>query len=53
MINEQFIETVITPKNETEHTEKQTMISRELYGMEAVAQNERVDKFAPRTEEDE
>lgn len=37
MIEEQFIETVISPKRETENTETQTMISRELYGMEAVA----------------
>jgi hypothetical protein len=37
MIEEQFIEAAISPKSETEYTEKQTMISRELHGMEAVA----------------
>lgn len=46
MMKDDFIETVITPKNETNHTEKQTMISRELYGMEAVAQFDREEKFS-------
>lgn len=38
MITDSFIEEVITPETETTNTETQTMISREFYGMEAVAQ---------------
>jgi hypothetical protein len=52
MMNDSFIESVISTEYESTDTETNEMISRELYGMEAVAQRERLDKFAP-TEEDD
>lgn len=38
VLSNNFIESVITPETETTHSETQKMISREFYGMEAVAQ---------------
>ena len=51
-MSDSFIENVISTEYESTDTETNEMISRELYGMEAVAQRERLDKFAL-TEEDD
>jgi len=37
-LSDDFIESVITPETETTNPSETTMISREFYGMEAVAQ---------------
>lgn len=46
VFDDRFIETVITPETETTNPSETMEISREFYGMEAVAQFDEEDELA-------